>query len=159
MNAVLCSPGHCKTSLAKPVFHSSSLELKPPGHLGLFIFQSSPSGHIRAVSSCQKRSHFPEDMYLSHTYLRTADSETKELRHKPFQAEFVPRLKSLKRNLDVLDFPHAHEQTNSERCGRTPREVIVTYLCPLRIYYCYPEFHSGSLLTKNKWLRDLESLI
>ncbi len=111
---MLCSPGHCKTSLAKPVVHSSSLELKPQGHLSLFIFQSSPSSHSRAVSSCQKRSHFPEDMYLSHTYLRTADSETKDLRHKPFQAEFVPRLKSLKRNLDVLDFPHTAARTNKQ---------------------------------------------
>lgn len=48
-----------------------------------------------------------------------------------------------------------HEQTTSERCGRTLREVIVTYLCPPRIYYCYPEFHSGSLLTK---INDSETL-
>lgn len=48
-----------------------------------------------------------------------------------------------------------HKQTNSERRGRTPREVIVTYLCPPRIYYCYPEFHSGSLLTK---INDSETL-
>lgn len=104
----------------KPVFHSSSLYPNHWDTLVLFIFQSTPSGHSSVAISCQKRIHFPKDMYIHHTYLE--DSRFLRQRNRdtnPFKLNLFHVLSPWKKTvcLGFFSFHRMNKQTASVVLG------------------------------------------